>query len=69
MQKGVIEEITIEPEALAALAASSKALAARRQRPVSKQIHLGRKTVERQGWGGGPGPLEMLSRRLCVLSR
>lgn len=68
MQEGILEEITVEPESLAALATAFKALAARRQRPVSKQLHLGRRTVKRQGWGGGPCPLEVVSRSLRAVS-
>jgi hypothetical protein len=59
-----LQAVTLDSTELHAYAGGARTLAARRVRPVSKQVNLGRKVVRRQGWGGGPAPLEVLARRL-----
>jgi hypothetical protein len=59
-----LDAVTVDGGELHAYAAAARALAARRVRPVSKQVNLGRKVMSRQGWGGGPAPLEVLAQQL-----
>lgn len=61
MQGKDVEAIVVTGEQVASYAVLAAQTALRRMRPVSKQVNLGPKRVERCGWGGGTSPLEALS--------
>lgn len=60
----MLPEIVVDGTAVQAYAELAARTAAKRMRPVSKQVNLGPRKVIRCGWGGqGPGPLESLARQ------
>lgn len=64
LQEKMLPGIAVDGATVQAYADLAARTAAKRTRPVSKQVNLGPRKVIRCGWGGqGPGPLESLARQ------